>query len=127
MYTKTILEHFLDWLTEYKQLEPDEEKGIYYPNKKQIISLHDYLIKNFRYEGEPVNNGLLSDGVLDFTGLKYYEKIVSTLFGSTINGNKFDHPNVNPNTSKTKTINPKIKKTGSSPIPIFSQNPDPKK
>ena len=73
MYTKTILDYFIDWLTEYKQLEPDEVKGIYYPNKKQIISLHDYLINNFKYKGELVNNGLQTDGVLDFTGLKYYE------------------------------------------------------
>jgi death-on-curing family protein len=73
--TKTIFEHFLDWLDAIKELEPDEENRIYYPKKEQIISLHDYLIKNFRYEGESITAGVQSDAILDFTGLKYYEQI----------------------------------------------------
>ena len=37
--------------------------------------MHDYLIEEFQSEGEPnVHPGLLNDGPLEFTGIKYYEE-----------------------------------------------------
>ena len=51
----------------------EEINGILYPAKKSILILHDYIIKEFKFEGDPVHDGILSDGVLSFYGIKYYE------------------------------------------------------
>lgn len=72
-----IFDHFLTWLDAYKGLETDEVDDIYYPKKEQIISLHDYLIKNFKYSHETeVHKGVLYDAPLDFYSIKcYMEKL----------------------------------------------------
>lgn len=72
---KPLVIHIMDWLETAKEFIPEEKFGIFYPTKEQIISLHDYLIKEFQSEGEPnVHPGLLNDGPLDFIGIKYYEE-----------------------------------------------------
>lgn len=72
---KPLVAHMLNWLETAREFIPEECNDIYYPTKDQIISLHDYLIEEFQSEGEPnVHPGLLNDGPLEFTGIKYYEK-----------------------------------------------------
>ena len=71
---KPLIVHAISWLVDAKELIPDEINGIFYPTKQQVISLHDYLIKEFQSEGEPnVHPGTQYVGPLDFIGIKYYE------------------------------------------------------
>ncbi|MEF8878841.1 MAG: Fic family protein [Candidatus Thermoplasmatota archaeon] len=71
---KTLVAHFADWIDKAENLIPIKEKGIFYPTKEQIISLHDFLINKFRSEGERnVFPGILHDGDLDFVCIRWYE------------------------------------------------------
>jgi len=75
VYSKTIYEHVIDWLETIKEFRPDEERGILYPKKEHIISLHDYLIKHCKYKGEPeAVIAIQFEAPLDFVGLKCYEE-----------------------------------------------------
>ncbi len=82
---KPLIIHLLDWLETTKEFVPDKKNGIFYPTKEQIISLHDYLITKFQWEGEPnVHPGLQNDGPLDFTGIKYYEEKIDNKWDDLI-------------------------------------------
>ena len=75
MEESKIFDHFINWVTTKKVIEPDEYDGIFYPKKEDIISMHDYLIENFKYDWEvDVNFGEYNTAPLDFSHLKYYNE-----------------------------------------------------
>lgn len=68
-----MFNHTKKWISK-NEFYYDEIHGIKYPTVSTIIDIHDFLVDAFRSEGEKVHNGILSDAVLSFSGIKYYMK-----------------------------------------------------
>ncbi len=81
-----LFKHLIDWRPKIKEFEPYKYDGIYYPTKELIIDLHEFLLTCFEEEGDiNINQGIYSDGALNFTGIKYYEENIPNIYDNIIN------------------------------------------
>jgi len=66
---------FANWMkNNRKEIVVEEVDGIFYPSEKSVIFLHDYLIRELRLDESEIHEGIISAGVLSFSGIKYYLK-----------------------------------------------------